>query len=297
MSVPQFGISTHLYHHERLNRDHLVEIAAHGFDTVEIFANRPHLDVTDGAVMSEIADAVRDANLTVWAVHAPIADTLQRGRWGAPLSIASGDAGHRAAAVQAVERALGLSAAIPYQFLVVHVGVPDSQQAARAEERGSRGSMQGHKELDNQRDPVRRSLESLQASASRAGVRLALEVMPNALSSPDALVALIEDELELPGIGICLDVGHAFLMGDVAEAIETASGHLLTTHVHDNRGKTDDHLLPFEGRIDWDATLMTLRKVGYDGAIMFELAGSDEPRTVLERAAKVRERMERILVG
>ena len=41
----QFGVSTHLYHDQRLGRDHLVEIAAHGFEAVEIFANRPHFDL------------------------------------------------------------------------------------------------------------------------------------------------------------------------------------------------------------------------------------------------------------
>ena len=28
----QFAVSTHLYHHQRLTRDHILEIAAHGFD-------------------------------------------------------------------------------------------------------------------------------------------------------------------------------------------------------------------------------------------------------------------------
>ena len=35
-----FGISTHLYHGERLVRRHFERIAAHGFDLVEIFATR-----------------------------------------------------------------------------------------------------------------------------------------------------------------------------------------------------------------------------------------------------------------
>ena len=37
-------------------------------------------------------------------------------------------------------------------------------------------------------------------------------------------------------------------MGDLVDAIETVSGHLITTHVHDNRGKLDDHLAPFDGK-------------------------------------------------
>ena len=51
-----FGISTHLYHGARLDRDHLVEIAAHGFETVEIFATRTHFDYHDDRAIAEIAD-------------------------------------------------------------------------------------------------------------------------------------------------------------------------------------------------------------------------------------------------
>ena len=92
-----------------------------------------------------------------------------------------------------------------------------------------------------------------------------------------------------------MDVGHARLMGDVVEAIETCSGHLLTTHLHDNRGRTDDHLVPGQGVVDWDATLLAFQKVGYDGAWMFELAVAAERRPVLERAVKARERFESLL--
>ena len=40
----QFGISTHLFHEHRLSRDHLVHIAAHGFEVVELFATQAHFD-------------------------------------------------------------------------------------------------------------------------------------------------------------------------------------------------------------------------------------------------------------
>ena len=42
-----FGISTHLYVGDRLDRDHLVEIAAHGFEAVEVFAVKSHFDYRD----------------------------------------------------------------------------------------------------------------------------------------------------------------------------------------------------------------------------------------------------------
>lgn len=280
MSTLQFGISTHLYHDQRLGRDHLVEIAAHGFESVEVFGNRPHFDPADGRMVAELEESLRDTGLRLHAVHAPIAETVQRGQWTGPLSIASGDEQERTRAVREVTTAIEMARRIPYGYLVLHVGVPESQRPA------------AH---DNRLEATRRSLEKLQQAAEPLGVRLALEVMPNALSTAAALVGLLEGDLELPGAGICVDFGHAFLSGDLLDAVELSSGHILTTHLHDNGGRRDDHLVPFEGRIDWDAAMMALRKVGYDGTLMFELAGSDATRQVLERAQRARARLEEML--
>jgi len=276
----QFGVSTHLYHDGRLGRDHFVEIAAHAFEAVEIFANRPHFDYTDAAAIREATEAARDAHLRIHSMHAPIADALTGGRWGVPYSLAAADESARMRALEEVGAALRAAAELGAGYLVVHLGVPDSQHPAPGV---------------NRRDAVARSLDALDAIAQPLGVRLALEVMPNALSRPDALVTLLEEDLDLSDAGICLDFGHAFLMGDLLEAVETCSGHVVTTHVHDNGGGRDEHLVPFEGRIDWDAALMGMRKIGYDGAFIFELAASAEPRPVLERAAKARARFERAL--
>jgi len=131
--------------------------------------------------------------------------------------------------------------------------------------------------------------------AQQYNVRLAVEVIPNALSTPSALVELVESDIDAAGLGICMDVGHARLLGDVVDAIETCSGHLITTHLHDNRGREDEHLLPGKGVIDWDATTLAFQKVGYDGVWMFELAAAAERRKILEQASTARERFESLL--
>ena len=280
MSTLQYAISTHLYHDAPVSRDQMVEIAAHGFDRVELFANRPHLDAGDSRVVTELEEVLRDTTLALHAVHAPVADSLTGGRWDTAFSIAHADERARNRALQEVEAAIALAARLGGSLVVVHVGVPDAQHPGPAE---------------NSPAAARRSVEHLQEVATLAGVTLALEVMPNKLSTPEALVRMIEDDLELPGLGICLDLGHAHVMGDLLDAIETVSGHVVTTHVHDNNGKRDDHLLPFEGRIGWEAALMALQKIGYDGALVFELAASPDPRAVLERAGRVRARFEELL--
>ena len=86
--------------------------------------------------------------------------------------------------------------------------------------------------------------------AGALGVKLALEVLPNELSGARSLVHFVEDDLEGTDVGICLDFGHAHLDGDIVDAVEMVSEHLIANHVHDNGGRTDDHLVPFEGTID-----------------------------------------------
>ena len=280
MSRLRFGVSTHLYHDLKLDREHLVEIAAHGFECVEVFATRSHFDYHDGAAVRLLAEWLDDTRLTLHSLHAPITASFKNGEWGETFSTAVSDDERRRKTVTEAEAALAVAQTIPFKCLVVHLGVPDAMQRAAG---------------DNSRDAARRSIEALQEIAGRAGVRLAVEVIPNALSTPESLVALIEDELEDVDVGICLDVGHAHMMGDLHDAIEHCSGHIVTTHLHDNRRRSDDHLAPGEGNIDWPATLMGLQKVGYDGAWMFEVANTSTPKAVLEKTEKARKRFESLL--
>jgi sugar phosphate isomerase/epimerase len=280
VSTPRFGISTHLYHDQRLDREHLVEIAAHGFECVEIFATRSHFDYHDGAAVRALAEWLDDTRLALHSMHAPITASYTNGQWGETFSTAVTDEGRRRKTLAEAEAALAVAQTIPFQCLVAHLGVPDAIKPGAGE---------------NSRESARRSVEALYEMAERSGVHLALEVIPNALSTPESLVSLIENDLDGLKVGICLDVGHAHMMGDVGDAIECCSGHIVTTHLHDNRRHSDDHLTPGDGNIDWPVTLMSLQKVGYDGAWMFEVANTSTPTTVLEKAEKARRKFESLL--
>jgi len=280
VSSLRFGVSTHLYHDQRLDRDHLVEIAAHGFDCVELFATRSHFDYHDGVAVRTLAEWLDDTRLALNSVHAPICASFSPEGPSELFSNAMTDDVQRRRTLAEAEAALAVSQTIPFRHLVVHLGVPDAV---------------AHGSSDNSRDAARKSIEQLVDIADRAGVQLALEVIPNQLSSAEALVSFIENDLEGSRVGICMDVGHAFLMGDLGDAIETCSGHLVTTHLHDNRRKSDDHLPPWEGGIDWPAALMSMQKIGYDGTWLFEVANVATPKTVLEKTASARERFEKLL--
>jgi sugar phosphate isomerase/epimerase len=275
----RFGISTHLYHDQKLDRSHLAQVAGYGFDSIELFATRSHFDYHDPAAVSALGEWLETAGLGLHSVHAPITDRFSAGdRWVPTYSIAAGDGARRQATLDEVGAALAITKQIPFKVLVVHVGTPDSRGAAN----------------DNNRAAAARSIEEICRMAEPLGVQVALEVIPNALSTPSALVTLLERDLEATP-GICLDFGHAFLGGDIPDAIETVAEHLMATHVHDNHRRSDEHLAPYLGAIEWDAALMSMQKIGFEGTYLMELANTGSPAEVLEAARRARQQFERAL--
>jgi sugar phosphate isomerase/epimerase len=253
-------------------REQLAEISAHGFSAVELYASRLHIDYHNVNVVGDVQQWLAEARLEVTSVHAPLLET----------SLGSADAKEREAAVAETERALHIARRIPFRNLIIHLGRPRTEGIAGG----------------TNRDAAKRSVEALAAAAEPLGVRIAVEVIPNDLSRASSLAQLVDRDLERLNVGICLDAGHARIDhpdGDVADAVELVSGHLFSVDLHDNRGRSDDHLVPFEGAIDWASTLTMLQKVGYDGALTFEPALRGSAKDVLARARESRRRLEALM--
>ena len=275
----RFGISTHLYHDRPLEPAHLQQIRGYGFETVELFATRSHFDYHDESAMAALAGWLAEAGLTLNSVHAPITTGAAGGNWGTSYSNAAADKARREAAVAETAAALQIARRVPFEVLEVHLGTPAAK------------SQPG----DNTRASALRSAEEICRLAEPLGVRVAFEVIPNELSTAASLVTMLESGLDAPHAGICLDFGHAHLMGDVADAVETAAEHVIATHVHDNRRREDDHLVPYRGTINWDMALTTMQKIGFDATYLLELSNVSTPEAVLEDARAARERFERTL--
>jgi sugar phosphate isomerase/epimerase len=279
--MKKFGVSTHLFHERKLEQAHLVEIAANGFEAVELFATRSHFDYHDQSAVQSFKEWLADADLGLNSVHAPITNVFADGRVQRTFSTATRDAEARKATLHEMQAALNIAKVVPFKYLVVHLGVPAAWNPGPD---------------DNNRDAAIRSIEEIHGMAEAVGVKVALEVMGNELSTAPDLIEIIERSFEGADLGICMDVGHAHILGDTAEAIETASEYLVTTHIHDNRRQSDDHLVPFQGNINWAATVMAFEKIGYDGVLMYEVKDVESPRAVLERAVAARTRLESLMV-
>ncbi|MBE6551970.1 MAG: sugar phosphate isomerase/epimerase [Ruminococcaceae bacterium] len=94
-------------------------------------------------------------------------------------------------------------------------------------------------------------------------------------STPERLGKLY-DTLNDPVFTVCFDVGHCLLEKvDPAEAIRYLGDRLVNgcTHVHDNCGVSDDHTLPYYGKVDWESVMKALADIGYNGDLNYEASG------------------------
>ena len=124
----RFGISTHLYHDRRLERAHLAQIAAAGFETIELFATRSHFDYHSESAIADLKAWLHETGLTLNSVHAPITDVF--GGKGPRTTYSNAVSAHdrREAAVRETEAALTIARTIPFDVMVLHLGTPASMK-------------------------------------------------------------------------------------------------------------------------------------------------------------------------
>ena len=77
-------------------------------------------------------------------------------------------------------------------------------------------------------------------------------------------------------VQFCWDVGHEKCFAHGREYLPLFADRCVATHVHDNscQYNVDEHLLPFDGSIDFRRTAELIHSFGYKGTLMLEI---DEP--------------------
>lgn len=77
--------------------------------------------------------------------------------------------------------------------------------------------------------------------------------------------------VQSPWIRMCLDSGHAHMTGDLVASVREALPAIAYFHVHDNDAKVDDHRMPGDGTINWEAFAALLRNSGSPITRMLEV--------------------------
>ncbi|MDD9268485.1 sugar phosphate isomerase/epimerase family protein [Paenibacillus sp. GCM10023248] len=111
--------------------------------------------------------------------------------------------------------------------------------------------------------------------AKKCGVGIAFENMiersTRRFSSRAAELVSLIDRINDPGVGACWDFGHSnFITKDQRDELRLLGKRLKATHVNDNYGKEDEHMLPFHGSVEWHTLLPVLAEIGYEGDFTFE---------------------------
>ncbi len=116
--------------------------------------------------------------------------------------------------------------------------------------------------------------------AARHNVGVAIENLWELQISPkrrytttaEELVDLVDTlSLEFPNVGICWDVEHANIMQQSQTAnLELIGNRLKATHISDNTGINNDHILPFNGLTNWAEIMQALKRIGYEGDFTYE---------------------------
>ena len=92
------------------------------------------------------------------------------------------------------------------------------------------------------------------------------------MGNPEEINDIVE-KINSPRIVVCVDVGHAALTGfepeDFIEGVKP--GSLKALHIQDNDYLKDSHILPYTGKLNWEAIMRSLKKTEYDGDLTFEI--------------------------
>ena len=137
--------------------------------------------------------------------------------------------------------------------------------------------------LERMRELALDALEKLLPAAEKTGIVLAVENSFEMSNAPDEVLWLL-NHFDSPFLGCCFDVGHANYMAPAADgkpkaysvhqvdkawrgnliqepaAFEKLCPHIVTCHIHDNKGLGDDHALPGNGTVDWGKLMPELLK-------------------------------------
>ena len=229
MAKRQYGVSTHLFHNQRLSRDHLLEIAAQGFELVEVFATRTHFDYHNPATVADLQQWLAEAGLELQSVHAPIAERFSGGRWSGTLSIATPTRGRASAVARRTGAAHRARIAVP--VLVAHSASP----VAAADRIGVQD---------------RRAAGPRPRCGWRAARRAIAGGAAQRVVEAGSLVHFVEDDLTPDDDGAAPGPASAWTSATRTSTAtrqdETVSEHLVATCT--TTAGADDHLLRSRGR-------------------------------------------------
>src|SRR5258707_7967941 len=276
-------LSTFLFVSKKLTPELLALVHGVGFQAMDLFETRGHLDYTNTQDVRGMAHILADNRLQLASLHAPTSRDFGPNReGGTPLSITEVERVRRVEAMDELKRAIDAAEDLPFPRMIFHMGGPRETDDPR------------------KRDAAFSSLEHLILHAKHVGVTICVETTTSEMGDPSYLRAFY-DETRLAGLRFNFDIGHAHLADDpeeerVEKSFAPMRELISGVHIHDNHGEKDEHLPPYDGTIDWPAAIKIL-KTAPDANVpllleLKEKTGPEAP-SATEQLAAARKAMDR----
>jgi sugar phosphate isomerase/epimerase len=270
-------LSTHVVVQQRLSVAWLQKVIDSGIRSIEIFCARQHIDYRDKAQIRELGLWFRDSPLKVHSMHSPMHNDIYSGRSGPSgvITLTETTKAERIRMVDEIKRAVEISEAIPFRYLIQHIGVL-------------------HEVFDERKvEAAFNSLEELKLFTKPCGVEILLENIPNEFSTAEQLKYFLSTtHLDF---GFVFDTGHANIGAGVEHEFEIMKERIRSLHIHDNDGKEDKHLFPFlakGGTIDWGRTMELFRSRPGQFPLLLELKESPDFPNALDHTNEIFDRLE-----
>ena len=111
-----------------------------------------------------------------------------------------------------------------------------------------------------------RRIKEIVKVAKELGVKIAFEN-----TRTQGYLEYILEHIHEDNVGICFDIGHYHTHFKDKFNFENFKDKIFAIHLHDNDGTgQDQHLLPFDGNINWEATIKKIVESNYSGPITIE---------------------------
>jgi L-ribulose-5-phosphate 3-epimerase len=223
------------------------------------------LPFADGAALDEATPQAELATLREHALARGVVITTLSSASFFGAHYASESAAARQAAATLTVRMLDAAVACGAPAVVVIPAVVGAAADARMQVRYA--------------DAMRRvfdALRELRHEAEARGVRILLENAWNRFLLSPLEAADLLDRVNSPWTGFCLDVGNVLPMGYPQDWILTLGGRLGCLHVKDydlSRSGKQAFCAPGEGSVDWPAVREALRRIRFDGPLVYEGPG------------------------
>lgn len=117
-----------------------------------------------------------------------------------------------------------------------------------------------------------RRFEKIVAKAEELGIELALEN-----TAWKGVLEYIFDNIKSDKLKVCYDSGHDHAHFKDTFDFKKFKGLIVATHMHDNHANGDEHLLPFDGTVDWTHYVVeNLKNAEYEGTLSCEACYRNE---------------------